>query len=69
MKENNENEKVLLRFCKHILRDHRNGTNCAVLSELGLYQECSKKIYQPGNHKLQAGSWLKKTSSSKPARA
>ena len=23
-------------------------------------QECSKKIYQPGNHKFQTGSWLKK---------
>ena len=31
-------------------------------------QECSKKFYQPGNHKLQAGSWLKKIPSSKPER-
>ena len=69
MKKNSENENVLLRFSKHILEDHINGTNCAVLSELGLYQECSKKFYQPGNHKLQAGNWLKKTPSPKPARA
>ena len=37
MKENSENEKVLLRFCKHILGVHRNATNCAVLSEQGVY--------------------------------
>ena len=37
IKENSENEKVLLRFCKHILGVHRNATNCVVLSELGVY--------------------------------
>ena len=37
MKENSKNEKALLRFCKHILGVHRNATNCAVLSELGVY--------------------------------
>ena len=37
MKENSENEKVLLRFFKHILGVHRNATNCAVLSEQGVY--------------------------------
>ena len=36
MKENSEN-KVLLRFCKHILGVYRNATNCAVLSELEVY--------------------------------
>ena len=37
MRENSENEKVLLRFCKHILGVHRNETNCALLCELGVY--------------------------------
>ena len=37
MKENSQNEKVLLRFCKHILGVRRNATSCAVLSELGVY--------------------------------
>ena len=37
MKENSENETVLSKFCKHILGVHRNATNCAVLSELGVY--------------------------------
>ena len=37
MKENNENEKVLLRCWKHILGVHRNATNYAVLSELEVY--------------------------------
>ena len=37
MKENSENEKVRLKFCKHILGVHINATNCAVLSELVVY--------------------------------
>ena len=37
IKENSKNEKVLLRFCKHILGVHRSATNCAVLSELEVY--------------------------------
>ena len=37
MKENSENENVLLRFCKYILGVHRNATNCTVLSEQGVY--------------------------------
>ena len=32
------------------------------------YQECSKKFCQPGNHKLQAGSWLKNFLSHEAAR-
>ena len=31
-------------------------------------QECSKKFYQLVNHKLQAGSWLKKFPSREAAR-
>ena len=31
----------------------------------GNLQGCSKKFYQPGNHKLQAGSWLKKFQAAK----
>ena len=30
-------------------------------------QGCSQKFYQPGNHKLQAGSWLKKSPSREAA--
>ena len=33
-----------------------------------MVQGCSKKFYQPGNHKLQTGSWLKKFSSREAAR-
>ena len=37
MNGNSKNEKVILRFCNHILGVHRNATDCAVLSELGVY--------------------------------
>ena len=33
-----------------------------------LPQGCGKKFYQPGNHKLQGGSWLKKFLSHEAAR-
>ena len=63
-------KNMSLRLCLKVTKFH--STSFRAMEEIqviegggggggtGLIQACSKKIYKPSNHKLQAGSWLKK---------